>query len=235
MDRPWSPSPGLFESYSKGRDYKLGQNLMYLAYKPGITDDDRAAIIELATEHMTPLIALSAMEFWNRNIVRWMSEDDLLGVAGVAYLDAVRCWRPGNAYPVAYIVISIKRALRGANAERLIRAKKTAIYKKTEDASRALALSARALDDVELSVKIDPSEGVIRGEEIGRVRDAIGKLSERTRDIVCRRHGIGPDNWGETYKAISERHGISREYARAIEKNALNLIARYYLKNEFVA
>jgi|SRR3989344_994738 len=51
----------------------------------------------------------------------------------------------------------------------------------------------------------------------------LGELSERSRDVIVSRFGIGKDKY-ETLEAIGQRYGITRERVRQIEADALRHI-----------
>lgn len=51
----------------------------------------------------------------------------------------------------------------------------------------------------------------------------LGELSERSRDVIVSRFGIGKDDY-ETLEAIGQRYGITRERVRQIEADALRHI-----------
>lgn len=51
----------------------------------------------------------------------------------------------------------------------------------------------------------------------------LGELSERSRDVILSRFGIGKDDY-ETLEAIGQRYGITRERVRQIEADALRHI-----------
>ena len=56
-------------------------------------------------------------------------------------------------------------------------------------------------------------------------------LSNRERDIICMRYGIGRDE-EKTQKEIANSMGISRSYVSRIEKRAITKMLREFIKNK---
>jgi RNA polymerase sigma factor (sigma-70 family) len=91
----------------------------------------------------------------------------------------------------------------------------------------AAARMVQSLSDPDLKVKVrglrDPvaaPEAPIKGRDTAmRVREALGKIPERERDILIRRFGFAGTR--ETLLAIAETKGLTRERIRQLETKAL--------------
>ena len=55
----------------------------------------------------------------------------------------------------------------------------------------------------------------------------MGELTERERDILSRRYGLGVSE-PETLQTLSDQLGISRERVRQIEKTALKKLQQWF-------
>jgi RNA polymerase primary sigma factor len=67
---------------------------------------------------------------------------------------------------------------------------------------------------------VDPSENAIARESRDAVRNLLGLLPERHREVLVRRYGLN-DRRAESHVEIGERFGIGAERSRQIERDAL--------------
>ncbi len=56
------------------------------------------------------------------------------------------------------------------------------------------------------------------------VKNLLQPLSERGRDVIVERHGLGKSTNRKTLEAIGKKYGITRERVRQIEKNSISII-----------
>ncbi|MFC0703582.1 RNA polymerase nonessential primary-like sigma factor [Marinobacter persicus] len=87
--------------------------------------------------------------------------------------------------------------------------------------------SATFGDTLEASEVLTPEYQLLTLDFRQSVRNLLGSLSLREKEVVYRRYGIETQK-EETLQLISESLGISRERVRQIEKNALKKIAAVY-------
>lgn len=75
-------------------------------------------------------------------------------------------------------------------------------------------------DKLESGPQSRPDQPLRARDRMTRLKRMLGELSDRERDILVRRYGVGLIE-PETLQAISEQIGLSRERVRQIEKSAL--------------
>ncbi len=80
-------------------------------------------------------------------------------------------------------------------------------------------------DLLEQYVVPDTDEGILRQSFEETLREALAKLSEKERQILSMRFGLGDDN-PRTLREIGDELGISRERVRQIENQALAKLRR---------
>src|SRR5206468_5761676 len=71
---------------------------------------------------------------------------------------------------------------------------------------------------------LDPAEGVAVDELRGTLAGALGELPARERQILAWRYGIGGDE-PQSYAAIGERLGLSRERVRQLAERGLRQLS----------
>ena len=71
----------------------------------------------------------------------------------------------------------------------------------------------------------DTDEEILRQSFEDTLREALAKLSEKERQILSMRFGLGDDN-PRTLREIGDALGISRERVRQIENQALTKLRR---------
>jgi RNA polymerase sigma factor (sigma-70 family) len=69
-----------------------------------------------------------------------------------------------------------------------------------------------------------PEDLVLEQAARERLAAMVAALSPREADVIRARYGLGGDGHRETYDQIAARHGISRERARQVEREALELL-----------
>ncbi len=71
---------------------------------------------------------------------------------------------------------------------------------------------------------------VIQQMDLEKIEKNLDQLTERERDIIVRRFGLG-HHQEETQQEIANSYGISRSYVSRIEKRALLKLYREFIKN----
>lgn len=88
-----------------------------------------------------------------------------------------------------------------------------------------------AIIDILKSPKPDFLDDIDKKDHIELLKQYIGILNSREKDIIVRRYGLG-EKEEETQKEIATELGISRSYVSRIEKRALTRILREFMKKE---
>ncbi len=84
--------------------------------------------------------------------------------------------------------------------------------------------------DILVSEESEPGMDLIKGEEIGILREALKKVvSGREREILFLRYGFYGDHQF-TQRDIAKAYGISRSYVSRLEKKALDKIKIYFMQ-----
>ena len=86
------------------------------------------------------------------------------------------------------------------------------------------------LIDVERDEEKDLNDVTIQELAIEKIEKNLNALTERERDIIIRRFGLG-NHEEETQQEIAKSYGISRSYVSRIEKRALMKLYREFIKS----
>ena len=86
------------------------------------------------------------------------------------------------------------------------------------------------LIDVVRDEEKDLNDVIIQQLAIEKIEKNLNALTERERDIIIRRFGLG-NHEEETQQEIAKSYGISRSYVSRIEKRALMKLYREFIKN----
>lgn len=86
------------------------------------------------------------------------------------------------------------------------------------------------LGDLIASDALGPDRIVERSNTAHAVGELIAGLSERLRDIIKRRFGVGLGDVGETLEEIGMSYGVTRERIRQLESKALDILRRHAIK-----
>ena len=87
-----------------------------------------------------------------------------------------------------------------------------------------------AIIDVLKTPKPDFTMDIDMKDNINLLKEYMGVLTKRERDILIKRYGL-LNNDEQTQKTISKKLGISRSYVSRIEKRALTKLLREFIKN----
>ena len=86
------------------------------------------------------------------------------------------------------------------------------------------------LIDVVRDEEKDLNDVIIQQLAIEKIEKNLNALTERERDIIIRRFGLG-NHEEETQQEIAKSYGISRSYVSRIEKRALMKLYREFIKS----
>ena len=85
--------------------------------------------------------------------------------------------------------------------------------------------------DILKTPKPDYIEDMHTKDNIKLLNEYLKKLTEREREIIIKRYGLG-DFEEQTQKEIAKELNISRSYVSRIEKRAITKILREFIKNK---
>ncbi|MBQ9834659.1 MAG: RNA polymerase sporulation sigma factor SigK [Bacilli bacterium] len=86
------------------------------------------------------------------------------------------------------------------------------------------------IDVLQSEDKEDFADSIHKEHNIELLKQYLGILSKREKEIIIKRYGLCMQN-EKTQKEIAKEMGISRSYVSRIEKRALTKMLREYLKN----
>ena len=179
---------------------------------------------EKLIEHNLRLVAHIVKKYQNQSD----DKEDLISIGTIGLIKAIDSFSPDKGTKLA------------AYAARCIDKEILKFYRSTKKMRNDVSLydpigfdkegNEICLIDVVRDEEKDLNDVIIQELAIEKIEKNLNALTERERDIIIRRFGLG-NHEEETQQEIAKSYGISRSYVSRIEKRALMKLYREFIKS----
>ena len=192
-------------------------------YLEQMANGDREAREKLI-EHNLRLVAHIVKKYQNQN----GDKEDLISIGTIGLIKAIDSYSPDKGTKLA------------TYAARCIDNEILMLFRSTKKSRNDVSLydpigfdkegNEICLIDVLKDDGKNINDVVIQQMDLEKIEKNLGQLTERERDIIVRRFGLGKHK-EETQQEIADSYGISRSYVSRIEKRALLKLYREFIKS----
>ncbi len=192
-------------------------------YLEQMANGDREAREKLI-EHNLRLVAHIVKKYQNQN----GDKEDLISIGTIGLIKAIDSYSPDKGTKLA------------TYAARCIDNEILMLFRSTKKSRNDVSLydpigfdkegNEICLIDVVKDDGKNINDVVIQQMDLEKIEKNLGQLTERERDIIVRRFGLGKHK-EETQQEIADSYGISRSYVSRIEKRALLKLYREFIKS----
>lgn len=192
-------------------------------YLEQMASGDREAREKLI-EHNLRLVAHIVKKYQNQN----GDKEDLISIGTIGLIKAIDSYSPDKGTKLA------------TYAARCIDNEILMLFRSTKKSRNDVSLydpigfdkegNEICLIDVVKDDGKNINDVVIQQMDLEKIEKNLGQLTERERDIIVRRFGLGKHK-EETQQEIADSYGISRSYVSRIEKRALLKLYREFIKS----
>ena len=192
-------------------------------YLEQMANGDREAREKLI-EHNLKLVAHIVKKYQNQN----GDKEDLISIGTIGLIKAIDSYSPDKGTKLA------------TYAARCIDNEILMLFRSTKKSRNDVSLydpigfdkegNEICLIDVVKDDGKNINDVVIQQMDLEKIEKNLGQLTERERDIIVRRFGLGKHK-EETQQEIADSYGISRSYVSRIEKRALLKLYREFIKS----
>ena len=179
---------------------------------------------EKLIEHNLRLVAHIVKKYQNQTD----DKEDLISIGTIGLIKAIDSFSPDKGTKLA------------TYAARCIDNEILMLFRSTKKMRNAVSLydpigfdkegNEIRLIDVVRDEEKDLNDVIIQELAIEKIEKNLNALTERERDIIIRRFGLG-NHEEETQQEIAKSYGISRSYVSRIEKRALMKLYREFIKS----
>lgn len=238
MKNPFAKWYGLLRCWLAKRHLCLPGKIMYIGgsdvLPPPLSREEESVYIERLAqgdqsasacliEHNLRLVVYIARRFENTGI----NIEDLISIGTIGLIKAVGTYKPAKNIKLATY------ASRCIENEILMHLRKTASLKSEVPFDEPLSTDWNGNELLLSDILGTESDLVMKPIEEDADRqmlaDAMGKLSQREREIITLRFGLGGRK-EHTQKEVADRMGISQSYISRLEKRIISRLKREILK-----
>ena len=179
---------------------------------------------EKLIEHNLRLVAHIVKKYQNQND----DKEDLISIGTIGLIKAIDSYSPDKGTKLA------------TYAARCIDNEILMLFRSSKKSRNDVSLydpigfdkegNEICLIDVVKDNGMSINDVVIQQMDLEKIEKNLDQLTERERDIIVRRFGLG-NHQEETQQEIANSYGISRSYVSRIEKRALLKLYREFIKN----
>ena len=179
---------------------------------------------EKLIEHNLRLVAHIVKKYQNQND----DKEDLISIGTIGLIKAIDSYSPDKGTKLA------------TYAARCIDNEILMLFRSSKKSRNDVSLydpigfdkegNEICLIDVVKDNGMSINDVVIQQMDLEKIEKNLDQLTERERDIIVRRFGLG-HHQEETQQEIANSYGISRSYVSRIEKRALLKLYREFIKN----